>query len=95
MSVISMWRFACSIRTDRTAALRLQQDFSLLLAGVPAEEALVLVVLVVGTAHRDVLIVALWRREEEHQLEYPHPATVFNAALTLESHIVGFIRIYI
>lgn len=51
-------------RTSRTGAFRHDEDFRLLLAGVPVQETLVLVVVIVGAAQRGIVVVALPRGEE-------------------------------
>lgn len=53
------------VRTSRTCAFWHNKHFRLLLAGISAQETLVLVVLVVGTTHWGIVIVALQRREEK------------------------------
>lgn len=57
-----------NVRTSRTGPFWHNKHFRLLLAGISAQEALVLVVLIVGAAHRGVVVVALQkgeRREKE------------------------------
>lgn len=54
-----------TVRTSRTGAFGHDQDLRLLLAGVSAQETLVLVVLIVGAAHRGVVVVALWTEEQK------------------------------
>lgn len=57
-------RHSVNVHTSRTGAFWHNKYFRLLLAGIPAQETLVLVVLIVGAAHRGVVVVALQRGEE-------------------------------
>lgn len=58
-------RHDVNVHTSRTGAFWHDKHFRLLLAGIPAQEALVLVVLIVGAAHWGIVTVALRRGEEK------------------------------
>ena len=58
-------RHNVNVHTSRTGTLWHNKHFRLLLAGIPAQEALVLVVLIVGAAHWGIVVVALRRGEEK------------------------------
>lgn len=60
-------RHNVNVRTSRTGPFWHNKHFRLLLAGISAQEALVLVVLIVGAAHRGVVVVALQRGERREK----------------------------
>lgn len=67
-----LWMSLCRRRvkthTSRTVAFWHNKDFRLLLAGILAQETLILVVLIVGATHWNIIIVALQREERrKHQ----------------------------
>ena len=54
-------RRSVNVHTSRTGPLWHNKHFRLLLAGISAQETLVLVVLIVGATHRGIVVVALQR----------------------------------
>lgn len=64
-----LWVCLCRCRvkthTSRTVAFWHNKDFRLLLAGILAQETLILVVLIVGATHWNIIIVALQREERK------------------------------
>lgn len=66
-----------NVHTSWTGTFWHNKYFRLLLAGIPAQETLILVVLIVGAAHWGVVVVALQRGKEKRWADFPKSQVLY------------------